>query len=146
MGRADSRNLQKVLCGVPLSWVDLSACFRVGISAFCVRYVFWLYYPRRIHSTVLAGSPPCSAYLRLCMFVLSVGAALSDAFQFFGAVFCTVSQAFAESFMRRQHTSCVRRFCTIFSLIRVVGRAALPGGGKGDPAARFFADAAPFDS
>ena len=80
------------------------------------------------------------------MFVLSVGAALSDAFQFFGAVFCTVSQAFAESFMRRQHTSCVRRFCTIFSLIRVVGRAALPGGGKGDPAARFFADAAPFDS
>lgn len=117
--------------------MDLSACFRVGISSFCVRYVFWLYYPRRIHSTVLAGSPPCSTYLRLCMFVLSVGAPLSDAFLFFCAVICTASQTFAESFMRRRHTSCVRRFCTIFSLIRVVGRAALHGGGKGDQTVRF---------
>ena len=123
--------------------MDLSACFRVGISSFCVRYVFWLYRPQRISPTALAGSPPCSAYLRLCMFVLWDGAELCDAFQFFCAVICTASQTFAESFMRR-HTSCVRRFCAIFSFIRVVGRVALHGGGKGDPTVRFFAAAAPF--
>ena len=85
-GRADSRNLQKALRGVPLSWVDLSACFRVGISLFCVLYAYRLYRPLCIPRTVLAGSPPCSAYLRLCMFVLWDGAELCDAFQFFCAV------------------------------------------------------------
>ena len=63
--------------------------------------------------------------------------------RWFCAVICTASQTFAESFMRR-HTSCVRRFCTIFSFIRVVVRVALHGGGKGDPTARFFAATAPF--
>ena len=33
----------------------------------------------------------------------------------------------------------MRRFCTIFSFIRVVGRVALHGGGKGDPTVLFFA-------
>ena len=44
------------------------------------------YIVRSVSPTVLAGSPPCSAYLRLCMFVLWDGAELCDAFQFFCAV------------------------------------------------------------
>lgn len=98
-GRADSRKLTMSLCGVPRSRADLSACFRVGISSFCVRYVFWLYRPQRISRTVLAGSPSCSAYLRYVCLRYRLLWCYGAAFQAFGAAFCTAAFIFRTAIL-----------------------------------------------
>ena len=132
-GGTDSRNLQKALRGVPLSWVDLSACFRVGISSFCVLYAYRLYRPLRIPPTVLAGSPSCSAYLLYVCLCYRLLRRYGAAFQVFGAAFCTAAFFFRTAILYNN-----------FRQFVLSGAAAFFADSKGYTDVRFSAVAAPF--